>query len=80
MGSICRVRSSRKGPGYFYAENGAQAIKQARERARADRDDDAMMILDIIDKNLVGQQQLFDSAATRLDLGLKRWRRMWGLV
>ena len=80
MGSICRVRSSRKGPGYFYAENGAQAIKQARERARADRDDDAMMILDIIDKNLVGQQQLFDSAATWLDLGFKRWRRMWGLV
>ena len=80
MGSICRVRSSRKGPGYFYAENGAQAIKQARERARADRDDDAMMILDIIDKNLVGQQQSFDSAATWLDIGLKRWLRMWGLV
>lgn len=68
-----------QGPGCFYAENGAQAIEQARERARADRDDDAMMILDIIDKNLVGQQQLFDSAATWPDLGLERWRRMWGL-
>lgn len=73
MGSICRVRSSRKGPGYFYAENGAQAIKQARERARADRDDDAMMILDIIDKNLVcGSPQIVEGLRLR---GVRDGRR-----